>query len=345
MQIHFTKRTIETQFSSSRMSRKISALLFTLSACVAGLLATSTQAQPYPSKPARIIFPYAAGGDVEQGVRPVADYLSRTLGQSFVVESRPGASTLIGTEAVAKSPPDGYTLLFTGTSTFAINPSLYAGKLPYDYQRDFTPVGMVTTSPFIIVVRSALPAKTLQEFIALAKSAPKTLSFATSGAGATNHLGWEILMRQAGVSLIHVPFKGLGVAMPDILGGRVTTMMSGYAPIQSSIKAGQLRALAVTDKARFSQLPDVPTVAESGLPGYENTTWFALFAPAGTPPAIVARLNGEIRKFLMTSEAKEAYQKVGQDPAPSTVEELAATVKSYREKFERVVQEANIRLE
>lgn len=345
MQIHFTEQTINTKFPSPRTSRKISALLFALSACVAALMATSAQAQPYPSKSARIIFPYAAGGDVEQGVRPVADYLSRSLGQSFVVESRPGASTLIGTEAVAKSPADGYTLLFTGTSTFAINPSLYAGKLPYDYQRDFTPVGMVTISPFIIVVRSALPAKTLQEFIALAKSAPNSLSFATSGAGATNHLGWEILMRQAGVSLIHVPFKGLGVAMPDILGGRVTTMMSGFAPIQSSIKAGQLRALAVTSKARFSQLPEVPTVAESGLPGYENMTWFAIFAPAGTPPAIVARLNAEIRNFLVTAEAKETYQKVGQEAAPSSVEELAATVKSDREKYERVVREANIRPE
>ncbi len=169
--------------------------------------------------------------------------------------------------------------------------------------------------------------------------------FATSGAGATNHLGWEILMRQAGVSLIHVPFKGLGVAMPDVLGGRVTTMMSGFAPIQSSIKAGQLRSLAVTSRARFAQLPEVPTVAESGLPGYENMAWFAIFAPAGTPPAIVARLNAEIRNFLATGEAKEAYQKVGQEPAPSSVEELAATVKSYREKYERVVREANIRLE
>jgi tripartite-type tricarboxylate transporter receptor subunit TctC len=320
-------------------------MLLALATCAAAPFAPQAQAQPYPTKPARIIFPYAAGGDVEQGVRPVANHLSKSLGQSFVVESRPGASTMIGTEAVAKSAPDGHTLLFTGSSTFAINPTAYAGKLPYDYQRDFTPVGMVTRAPFIIVVRSSLPAKTLQEFIALAKSAPGSMSFATSGAGATNHLGWEILMRQANISLVHVPFKGLGVAMPDILGGRVTTMMSGFAPVQSSIRGGQLRALAVTTKERFSGLPEVPTVAESGLPGYENITWFAIFAPAGTPAAVVATLNAEIRKFLATPEAKEAYHKVGQEPAPSTAEELAAIVTRDRQKYERVLRQANIKFE
>lgn len=314
-------------------------------ACAAAWSGGNVHAQGYPSKPARIVFPYAAGGDVEQGVRPVANYLSRAMGQSFVIESRPGASTIIGTEAVAKSPPDGYTLLFTGSSTFTVNATLYAGKLPFDYQRDFVPVGLVSTSPFIIAVASSLPAKTLQEFIALARSAPNSLSFASSGAGATNHLGWELLMRQAGIRLLHVPFKGLGVALPDILSGRVTTLMSGLATIESNAKAGRLRILAVTTKQRFSMLPDIPTVAETGLPGYEQTVWFAIFAPARTPRETVTRLNAEMRKFLASSEAKEAYNRVGQEPASSTPEELDALVKSDREKYERVLREGKIKLE
>lgn len=339
-----TERPTRTKFLSSRTPRKTSAILFALSTCAAALFTSDATAQAYPTKPAKIVFPYAAGGDVEQGVRPVANYLSKVMGQSFVIESRPGASTIIGTESVAKSAPDGHTLLFAGSSTFTVNATLYAGKLPFDYERDFVPVGLVSTSPFIIAVASSLPAKTLQEFIALAKASPDSLSFASSGAGATNHLGWEILQRQAGIRLLHVPFKGLGVALPDILSGRVTTLMSGLATIHSNAKAGKLRILAVTTKERFSMLPEVPTVAESGLSGYEQTVWFAIFAPARTPRDVVTRLNAEIRKFLASNEAKEAYNKVGQEPASSTPEELDALVKSDRENYRRILTEANIKL-
>ena len=344
MRLISTKPVHQARFRSARRPLKTFAILFALSTCAAALIATTAQAQ-YPTKPARIIFPYAAGGDVEQGVRPVAAYLSKALGQTYLTESRPGASTIIGTEVVAKSAPDGYTLLFAGSSAFTVNATLYAGKLPFDYERDFVPVGLVSTSPFIIAVASSFPAKTLQEFIALAKASPDSLSFASSGAGATNHLGWEILMRQAGIHLLHVPFKGLGVAMPDILSGRVTTLMSGLTPIQSNAKAGKLRILAVTTKERFPMLPEVPTVAESGLSGYEQTVWFAIYAPAHTPRDIVAKLNGEMRKFLASSEAKQAYNRVGQEPSGSTPEELDALVKSDREKYRKILTEANITLE
>jgi tripartite-type tricarboxylate transporter receptor subunit TctC len=302
-------------------------------------------AQAYPSKPVRVVIPFPSGGDVEGAARFFSNHLANALGQSFVLEPRPGGNTLIGAEAVARSPADGYTLFFCGPSTFTINPTFYGAKLPYDYARDFTPISIISSTPYLTTVAASLPAKTIPELLALARAEPGKLSFVSSGSGSSNHLAYEILVRSAGVSMIHVPYKGMQLAIPDLLSGRVTTLMAGLPIVGSGMRSGKLRAIAVTSRQRFSQLPDVPAVSESGLAGYDIVAWFALFAPAKTPPDTVVRLNGEIRKYMATAEAQEEYLKIGHDPVGSTIEQLAVLVKSDTEKYDRVIREANIRLE
>lgn len=323
---------------------KVRTALFCMSISL-GLLPTGfALAQAFPSKPMRVVVPFPPGGEIEVATRLFGNHLAKVMGQPFLIESRPGGNTMIGAEAVAKSPADGHTLLICGPSTFTINPIFYGAKLPYDYARDFTPVTVVSSTPYFITVAAALPAKTMAELLALAKAEPGKLSFVSSGTGSSNHLAYEILARSAGVSMIHVPYKGMQQAVPDLMSGRVTTMMAGLPIVGPNVRAGKLRIIAVTSLARSQFMPEAPAISET-LPGFDIIAWFGLFAPSKTPTETVVRINGEIRKYMATAEAKEEYLKIGHDPVGSTIEQLAALVKADATKYERVIREANIKLE
>jgi tripartite-type tricarboxylate transporter receptor subunit TctC len=309
------------------------------------LFSACAAAQSYPVKPLRVVIPFPAGGDVETAARFFANHVSKSFGQPVVLEPRPGGNTQIGTEAVAKSAADGYTFLFCGPSTFAINPTFYGAKLPYDYARDFTPVSLVSSTPYIITVAASLPAKNIAELIALARAEPGKLSYVSSGSGSSNHLAYEILVRSAGVSMVHVPYKGMQLAIPDLLAGRVTTLMAGLPIVGSGVRAGKLRAIAVTSQKRFSLLPEVAAVAETGPAGFDIIAWFGLFAPAKTPSGSIALLSAEMRRYLTSAAAQEDYQKVGHEAIGGTPDQLNALVKSDAAKFDRVIREANITLE
>ncbi len=300
---------------------------------------------PFPAKPVRVVIPFPPGAGAENAARLVANAWSKALGQSFVIDARPGGNTMIGAEAVAKSAPDGYTLFVCAASTMVVTPMLMGARAPINAQRDFVPVGLVSRLPFFLVVPSEVPVKSVQELVAMAKAKPAAVTYASNGNGTAGHLGFEVLKRLAGIDLTHIPYKGYAQALPDLLGGRVTTMMADLVVVGPTIKDGRLRVLAATSLERSKFMPGVPAMSELGFPGFEATVWFGAFAPAGTPPEIVARLNTEMRRYLATAEAKEGYEKLGHEPAPSTAEELRMQVASDAEKYGRIVRESNIRLD
>lgn len=313
-------------------------LLFALlSAC-----APFAAAQSYPARPVRVVIPYPPGGGAEAAARLLTLHLSQALGQSFVIDPKPGGNTLIGTEMVAKAPGDGYTLLFTGGSTMSVQPFVFAGKLPYDPLNDFAAISMVSRFPFFVVVPASVPAKTLAEFVALAKARPGQVAYASNGTGALAHLGTEMLSRGTGIEMLHVPYKGFGPALPDLLSGRVSLMMADWVVVAPHIKEGKLRALAVTSSGRWNSAPEVPTVAELAIPGYAVDVWFALYAPRGTPADVVARLGNETRKYLASPEAKAAYDKLGHEAYGSPGEEVMALVRAEHAKYSVAVREAKI---
>jgi tripartite-type tricarboxylate transporter receptor subunit TctC len=299
-------------------------------------------AQGYPAKPVRVVIPYPPGGGAEAAARLLTLHLSQALGQSFVIDPKPGGNTLIGTEIVAKSPGDGYTLLFTGGSTMSVQPFVFAGKLPYDPLNDFAPVSMVSRFPFFAVVPASVPAKTLAEFVAIAKAKPGQVAYASNGTGALAHLGIEMLSRGTGIEMLHVPYKGFGPALPDLLSGRVSFMMADWVVVAPHIKEGKLRALAVTSRNRWNSAPEVPTVAEVAIPGYAVDVWFALYAPRGTPADVLARLGDETRKYLASPEAKAAYDKLGHEAYGSPGEEVMALVRAEHAKYSVAVREAKV---
>jgi tripartite-type tricarboxylate transporter receptor subunit TctC len=299
-------------------------------------------AQTYPAKAVRVVIPYPPGGGAEAAARLLTIHLTQQLGQSFVIDPKPGGNTLIGTEAVAKAPADGYTLLFTGGSTMSVQPFVFAGKLPYDPLNDFAPVSMVSRFPFFVVVPASLGAKSLAEFVAIAKAKPGQVAYASNGTGALAHLGTEMLSRGTGIEMLHVPYKGFAPALPDLLSGRVSLMMADWVVVAPHIKEGRLRALAVTSRGRWNSAPEVPTVAELGISGYAVDVWFALYAPKSTPADVVARLNAETRKYLASPEAKAAYDKLGHEAYGSSGEEVTALVRAEHEKYSVAVREAKI---
>jgi tripartite-type tricarboxylate transporter receptor subunit TctC len=313
-------------------------LLFALlSAC-----APFAAAQAYPSKTVRVVIPYPPGGGAEAAARLLSMHLTQALGQPFVIDPKPGGNTLIGTEMVAKSPADGYTLLFTGGSTMSVQPFVFEGKLPYDPLNDFAPVSMVSRFPFFVVVPASVPAKTLAEFVAFAKAKPGQVAYASNGTGALAHLGTEMLSRGTGIDMLHVPYKGFGPALPDLLSGRVSLMMADWVVVAPHIKEGKLRALAVTSRSRWNSAPEVPTVAETAIPGYAVDVWFALYAPRGTPADILTRLGDETRKYLASPEAKAAYDKLGHEAYGSSGEEVMALVRAEHAKYSVAVREAKV---
>jgi len=302
-------------------------------------------AQGYPSKPVKIVVPYPAGGYYDVVGRIVGHALSESLGQPMIVENRVGANGIVGTEFTAKAPPDGYTIMVGGIGPHSINVSLYS-KLPYDPVRDFLPIIFVADQPLIVVVNPKVDANSLKDLIALARSRPDQLSYSSPGAGSTPHLAAVMLSSIEGIKLNHVPFKGSAPAVTAVMGG-VTDLLFGTASdVLQQIKAGKLRALAGTGTTRIPALPNLPTVAELGVPNYEATAWFAFFAPAGTPPEIVAKLNAEMGKALNMPEVREKLSAQGTAQIiGGTPERLAGQVKSEIAKWAKIVKESGARVE
>ena len=307
-----------------------------------GCLFASTafvHAQDYPSRPLRLIVPTAPGGGTDFTGRLVAAKLSESLGQQVVVENRGGGGGSVGADNAAKSTPDGYTLLLGSIATHAVNPALYK-KLPYDHLKDFAPVSLIGTVPNAMVVHPSVPVKSMQEFIAYAKANPGKINYGSSGVGSPPHLSMELLRSMTGINLVHVPYKGAGPALADLLGGQMQAMCTSLAGLINFIKSGRVRALGVTTAKRNPQLPDVPTIVESGIPGYEVTIWYAVFAPVATPKAIVQKLNTEMVKALNSPEMKERMALQGMDPAPSTPAELTAFVKIETAKWAKAAKDS-----
>ena len=307
-----------------------------------GCLFASTafvHAQDYPSRPLRLIVPTAPGGGTDFTGRLVAAKLSESLGQQVVVENRGGGGGSVGADNAAKSTPDGYTLLLGSIATHAVNPALYK-KLPYDHLKDFAPVSLIGTVPNAMVVHPSVPVKSMQEFIAYAKANPGKINYGSSGVGSPPHLSMELLRSMTGINLVHVPYKGAGPALADLLGGQMQAMCTSLAGLINFIKSGRVRALGVTTAKRNPQLPDVPTIVESGIPGYEVTIWYAVFAPVATPKAIVQKLNTEMVKALNSPEMKERMALQGMDPAPSTPAELTTFVKIETAKWAKAAKDS-----
>ena len=308
------------------------------------MLAPHAQAQTYPTRPVRLIVPFAAGGILDIVSRAISEPLGTSLGQQVVVDNRGGAAGLIGTEIAARAAPDGHTLVTGHIGTHAINVSLYP-KLAYDPVKDFAPITMAAAFPLALMVHPALPAKSISELIALAKAKPGQLNFASAGSGSPTHMAGEMLKTMARIDIVHVPYKGNAGAINDLLAGRVQMFFSNLVTAMPHARAGKLRAIAVTTKKRSPQAPEVPAIAEGGLPSYEVTNWIGLFAPAGTPRTIVARLNREIVTVLSASEMKERFRTQGVDLVSSTPEEFGAFIRAEISKWSRVVKESGAKPE
>jgi len=316
---------------------------FILLACSA-LLALPAYAQDYPRRPVRLIVPFPPGGGNDIVARAVAQELGKSLGQQFVVDNRAGAGGAIGAELAARSPADGYTLFLGGVGSHVVNPSLHA-KLSYDPIRDFAPVTLIASAPAVLVVHPSVQAASVVELTALAKASPGKLNYASNGNGSSAQLAAVLFESMAGVRMTHVPYKGVSQALVDLMSGEVQLMFGTIVAISPHIKAGRLRALAVTGKSRSGLLPEVPTLAEAGLPGYEAGSWYGILAPAGTPGAIVARLNAEINQAVRQPEVRERLAAEGAETLGGTPEEFASHLKAELARMGRLMREAGIRME
>src|SRR5262245_4164959 len=319
-------------------------LAFARIALLATLAAAPAAAQNYPTKPIRILIAQAPGSATDVISRVVGNRLSEGLGQPIVIEARPGAGGVVGTEAAARSAPDGYTLFMANNSTHGSNPAVYA-KLPYDAVNDFAPIAFVASVPYVLVVDPSLPAKNVQELIGLAKSRSGKLNYASAGNGSTHHFCGELLKSMSGVDMVHVPYKGSPPAITGLLGGEVQLMFANVADIGSQIRSGKVKPLAVTTAKRAASLPEVPTMAEAGLPGFEIVSWFGLLAPAGTPAPIVTRLNAETVKVLAREDVQATLAKQGLEVSPGSPEQFAAHIKSEIAKFTKIGKAAGIKAE
>jgi tripartite-type tricarboxylate transporter receptor subunit TctC len=323
-----------------------------VAACFAGsaLLAANGHAQPqrgaagaYPNKPVRLIVPFAPGGGADIVARLVAQKLTETWGQPVVVDNRGGASTVIGTELAAKSPPDGYTLL-QGTTTLAINPSVRS-KLPYDTLKDLVPITQTAFQTYILAVHQSVPARDVREFIALAKSRPRTLNFGSPGTGTGSHLAGELFKFMSGTDTVHVPYKGSGPALSDLLGGQIQFIFGTILSTFPHVKGGRLRALGVSSLKRAAALADVPTIAEAGVPGYSATSWNGVLVPTGVPQPILRKLNADIVKVIHSAEVRERLAGDGGEPVGNSAQEFGVFIRAEIEKWAKVIRAANIRVE
>jgi tripartite-type tricarboxylate transporter receptor subunit TctC len=314
-----------------------SASLFFSAAALATLTGAASAQPAYPNKPLHMIVPFSAGGPSDVLARAIGQKLGDNLGQPVIIENRPGAGGNIASDYVAKSPPDGYTLMIATVGTHAINASLYS-KLPFDTVRDFAPVALVASATIILVAHPSVPAKTVKELVALAKSKPNQLSYASPGSGTPQHLAGELLDTVTGIEMMHVPYKGAAPALNDLLGGQVSLGFVSLPAALPHVKAGKLRALGVTAAKRSDVAPDVPTIAEAGVPGYEVENWYGVLAPAGTPKEIVNKLNAEILKLLKTKEVKELLDNQGFEILQSSPEQFAAFNKTELVKWAKLVK-------
>ena len=319
------------------------AAVFVLVLVVAGA-PDPAHAQSWPSKPIRLVIAQAPGSATDVISRVVANPLSETLGQPIVIDARPGAGGALGTEVAARSAPDGYTLFMANNSTHGSNPAVYA-KLPYDAVKDFAPISFVASVPYVLVVDPKLPVKSVQEFIAYVRARPGKLNYASAGNGSTHHFCGELLKSMTGIDIQHIPYKGSGPGIAGLLAGEVSMMFSNVADIGSQIKAGKVKPLAVTAQKRAAMLPDVPTMAEAGLPGFVITSWFGLLAPAGTPAPVIARLNAETVKALSREDVKEKLGAQGLEVASSTPEQFGEHIKSEIARFTKIARSAGIHAE
>ncbi len=321
---------------------------FSLRAVLATAMATtlfgaaSVQAQSYPSRPVKIIIPYAAGGGADAVSRRLAVQLEKALGQPFVIESKSGGNTIIAAMAVAKAPPDGYTLLMTGGSTMSLVP-LTAKSVPYDPVADFLPVSMLSKGPYLVCVSAELGAQSLAEVIQMAKAKPGELAYASNAIGGSAHLAFELLSQRANIKMTHVPYKGFAPAISDVIAGRTPLTMLDLATLGGHAKTGRIKVVASTAAQRSPMFPDVPTVAELGFPGYEVETWFALYAPAHTPADIVARVGEETRKWLATEQARESLAALGQEAAPLGPDAVRQRIVAEQSSYRPLIEAAQIK--
>ena len=322
--------------------RALHRFLFAIGAALSCAFALAQPAaDAYPVKPIRFILPFPPGGGTDILGRIIAERLTTNLGQPVVLENRGGAGGNVGAEAAARSAPDGYTVVLVAPS-LAISPSLYS-KLNYDPVKDLAPISLVGTVPNVLITYPSLPAQNLAEFISLAKTKPGAMNFGSGGSGTSNHLAGELFNIVAGVKLVHVPYKGVNLAMNDALGGQIQLVVIGIPAAQPHIRAGKLRALGVISPQRSPALPEVPTVAEAGLPNFEVTTWYGVLAPAGTPRPVIARLNAELARVMHAPDLKDRFAATGTEPRTSTPEEFADYIQQEIAKWGRVVREAGLK--
>ena len=315
-----------------------------LAALIAAFACTVAIAQPYPSKTIRIIVPFAPGGNVDITARLVAPGLQEALGQTVIVENKPGAGGTIGADLVAKSTPDGYTLLMGSNSTFSVAPSLYPNN-PYNPLRDFAPVIMIASAPFVLVVNPSLAAKDTKELVAIGKATPGKLTMSSAGTGSSNHLVGELFQEISGARFTHIPYKGSGQALTDLMGGQVNLHFDQITSAASHIQAGKLRALMVTAPRRVPMLPDVPTAAEAGYPTFEATNVTGLIAPAGTPREIVDKLNAATQKVISQAAVREKFAGIGAEATGGTPEQFSAYIRDDLGKWTRIVKDANVKVD
>ena len=303
-------------------------------------IAAGAAAQNYPSKPVRFVVPFVAGGPTDIQGRMLGEKLAQRLGQQFVIDNRGGANGNIGMEIVAKSPPDGYTIVIATVGTWAVNPSLY--KLPFDVVKDFAPIIQVSTSPGVLVVHPSVPAKNVQELIALAKAKPGKLDYGSSGVGGFGHISGALFCLMTKTDMVHIPYKSSAPSLTDLIAGQIQVLFNNAISTVPYIKADKVRALAVTSLKRMQALPELPTISESGVKGYDNSSWSAVGAPAGTPREIVSKLNAELSAILKLPDVREKSAGVGADIIGGTPEQFGDYLKSEIAKFARVVKEAKI---
>jgi tripartite-type tricarboxylate transporter receptor subunit TctC len=315
-----------------------------LLACALAAFAVVAGAQGYPNKVVRIVVPFPPGGSTDLLARKLAEKLQASMGQAFIVENKPGAGGAVGSEFVAKAPADGYALLMGVTGSHGISVSLNP-RLPYHPLKDFAPISMVVSAPLVIVVGPGFPATTLADYVAYAKAHPEQVTHSSPGSGTSMHLTGEMFNLAAGTKLVHVPYKGSAGAVNDLIGGQVQSMFGDFLVVLPQVKAGRIKALAVTSLRRHPLLPDVPTVAESGYPGFEALSWQGLFAPAGTPADVVAKLNAETVKALASDDFRETFAKQGFLVAGSTPQEFRAFIESEIPKWARIIKSGNVTLQ
>jgi tripartite-type tricarboxylate transporter receptor subunit TctC len=310
---------------------------------IAALAAMPALAQQYPAKPIRYISPYPAGGGNDTLLRILADKVGEQMGQRIIVDNRPGANTIVGTELMVKSPPDGYTFLLI-PNTFATNPAFYP-KLPYDTVKDVTPVAQVALSPQMIVAHPSFPAKTVKELLAMARAKPGALTYGTSGTGSIGHLAGLLLTSMTGVQLTHVPYKGTAPAVNDLMGGHIPLMVSSMISTLPQVRNGRLKIIALTTAHRAKALPDVPTIAESGVPGYDCTLWYGILAPARTLEAIVKRMNAELGTALKSPDVDEKLSTQAVEPHHTSPEQFAALIRNELGKWDKVIRTSGVKLD